>query len=482
MDEDFAPGTAQAQPGRASPRRRWLAEAAALAAAWGLRPAGAVALAGTAGTAGLAGLAGLAGAAGAAGAATASGPADTTDARAWRIPADFEPTRAIWIGWDGAHREIGLTLARELAPHAVVEVAARTEEAQQEAREALAAAGLQAPQVNVHRMPEALYFVRDGAVFAVGPQRALGIIDFAWNDYGRPGWCRTLHARDAAAARVCEGDSPRARQDFDLALAQHLGARVLGAPLVAEGGSIESNGQGLMIANAALVQQRHPGRPLAELQRLYAQLPGVRKVIWLPEGLAQDPPLRATITGRHVAWGTGGHTDEFVRFADPRTVLLAWPDEAEAARHPVARLNLARMRRNFEILSRATDAAGQPLRVLKLPLPRTVERRVFLSASADPGWSEQWSAAWFPAHERRREGDPVMQVAISSTLNFVVANGLVLVPGYLEHGTPRATQDRVQRVLEQAFPGRRVRFMDAISLNWVGGGPHCATLNEPRVR
>jgi hypothetical protein len=27
-----------------------------------------------------------------------------------------------------------------------------------------------------------------------------------------------------------------------------------------------------------------------------------------------------------------------------------------------------------------------------------------------------------------------------------------------------------------------VRFIDAITLNWVGGGPHCATLNEPRVR
>jgi len=403
-------------------------------------------------------------------------------AAGWRIPADFEPARAIWIGWDTAHREVGLTLARELAPHAVVEVAARTEEARQEARDALAAAGLAPPRVHVHVMPEALYFVRDGAVFATGPDGAVGVIDFAWNEYGRPGWCRSLHGRQAAALRACEGESARARQDFDLALAQHLGAQVLRSPLVAEGGGIESNGQGLMIANAALVQQRHPGRPLAELQRLYTQLPGVRKVIWLPAGLAQDPALRATITGRHVAWGTGGHTDEFVRFADPRTVLLAWPDEAEAARHPVARLNLARMQRNFQVLSSATDAAGRPLRVLKLPLPRTVERRIVLSAGADPGWSDQWSAAWFPAHERRREGDTVIQVAITSTLNFVVANGLVLVPGYTGHGTPAATQARVQQVLEQAFPGRSVRFMDAITLNWVGGGPHCATLNEPKVR
>ena len=66
--------------------------------------------------------------------------------------------------------------------------------------------------------------------------------------------------------------------------------------------------------------------------------------------------------------------------------------------------------------------------------------------------------------------------------NFVVANSLVLVPGYLAHGTPLATQERAQRVLEQAFPRRSLRFIDAITLNWVGAGPHCATLNEPRVR
>lgn len=469
MDEDSARGARPPHPGRLQAGRRgWLAGAGALAATW--LPA----LAGATRPAAESGLAGR---------ATGRGSAQPGgEAAGWRIPADFEPARAIWIGWDTAHRDIGMTLAREIAPHAVVEVAARTEESRQEARDALASAGLAAPRVNVHVFPDALYFVRDGAVFATGPQGALGVVDFAWNDYGRPGWCRTLHPRNAAAARTCEGNSAQSRQDFDLALAQHLGAQVLRSPLVAEGGGIESNGQGLMIANTALVQQRHPGRALAELQRLYGQLPGVRKVIWLPAGLAQDPPLRATITGRHVAWGTGGHTDEFVRFADPRTVLLAWPDEAEAARHPVARLNLSRMQRNFEILSRATDTAGRPLRVLKLPLPRTVERRVFLTASADPGWSEQWSAAWFPAQERRREGDAVMQVAITSTLNFVVANGLVLVPGYGAHGTPAATQERAQRVLEQAFPGRSVRFIDAITLNWVGAGPHCATLNEPQVR
>ena len=115
-----------------------------------------------------------------------------------------------------------------------------------------------------------------------------------------------------------------------------------------------------------------------------------------------------------MAWGTGGHTDEFVRFADARTVLLTWPDDVDVAAHPVARLNRLRMQRNFDILAAATDAQGQPFRIVKLPLPRAVERRL-------------------------------------------------------------------RGLLQQAFAGRQIGFVDAIGANWVGGGPHCATLNEPRV-
>ncbi len=72
-----------------------------------------------------------------------------------------------------------------------------------------------------------------------------------------------------------------------------------------------------------------------------------------------------------------------------------------------------------------------------------------------------------------------MQVASASYLNVIVANDLVLLPDTLRHGTPRAVQDRVRQVMELAFAGRQVRFVDAIGANWVGGGAHCATLSEP---
>lgn len=397
-----------------------------------------------------------------------------------RIAADFEPAEAIWLGYDAGHRELSLALVRALQPHVRLRLLVRDTDAAREAEALLREAGVAAGAADLYIDERALYFTRDVAVFAVGGRNELAVVDLRWTYYGLPGWCRIRHDDDPDEAIACAAGADSGRNLLDRSIAEIRDAELVESLLVAEGGGIEVNGQGLIIANEALVRQRNPGRSREELEALQLRLPGVRKVIWLPEGLAEDPLHRATIVGPYVGWGTGGHTDEFVRFADPRTVLLAWPDESEARAHPVARLNLQRMQRNLAILRRATDADGAPLRVVKVPMPRVIERRVFLSAAALPGWSHEWTADYFPSHEGRREGDAVIQVAIASYLNFVVANGVVVLPDYLPHGTPRATQERVRRIFEDAFPGRAIRFVDAIGANWVGGGLHCATLNEPR--
>ncbi|MCB9896763.1 MAG: agmatine deiminase family protein [Planctomycetes bacterium] len=90
--------------------------------------------------------------------------------------------------------------------------------------------------------------------------------------------------------------------------------------------------------------------------------------------------------------------------------------------------------------------------------------------------------ALFPASEGRRAGDEVIYVASASYLNLVIANDLVLVPSFVEDGTPATVQDEVRRTLEDAFPGRTIRFVHAAAFTWDGGsGPHCATLSQPRA-
>ncbi len=396
-----------------------------------------------------------------------------------RITADFDPVAAIWLGYDAGHAAFTADLATTLWPHVPIRMLVRDDQAESQAREILRSRALDADKVRFVHDARAPFFVRDAVVFGVDGARQPFVVDFRWTYYGWSNWCRRTFRGRQPRPESCDRANGLDTGSLDRRLGDALALATFQSALAIEGGGVEVNGQGLLIANTELWSSRNRGMGSAAMEREMLRLPGMRKVIWLPKGLAHDTLHRGTITGAYVGWGTGGHTDEFVRFADARTVLLAWVDEAEAAAHPVARINDARMRANYEILARSSDAEGKPLRVIKVPLPRVIERPVVLSADADTDYSEQWSAAQFPAREGRREGDTVIQVATSSYLNHVLANGLVLLPDYVAHGTPPARQQQVQRIYETAFPGRTVRFIDAVNANWVGGGAHCATLTEP---
>jgi len=407
------------------------------------------------------------------------GRADAPAVPGARLSADFDPVATIWLGHDIGHESFTGDLAAALWGHAPIGMLVRSTESEQRARALLARRGLNSIQVQFVHDPQAPFFMRDAVVFGVDGDNDAFVVDFEWTHYGWRHWCRRLHAGDLGQAEACARTDDVQTGALDRRFAAALGMAVFQSPLAIEGGGVEVNGQGLLIANAALWKSRNPGLPPLALERELLRLPGIRKLIWLPRGLAQDPLHRATITGPFVGWGTGGHTDEFVRFADPGTVLLAWSDEAELGRDPVARLNQARMQVNHDILVRSTDQDGKPLRVIKVPLPRTIERSVVLAADADTRYSAQWSPKDFPAREGRAAGDTVRQVAASSYLNHLVVNDLVLLPDYVPYGTPAVRQEAVRQIFQAAFPGRKIRFIDAMQANWVGGGVHCATLLEP---
>ena len=247
-----------------------------------------------------------------------------------------------------------------------------------------------------------------------------------------------------------------------------------------ENATIEVNGKGVLLISEPLALERNLGRSRDELESALLESPGVSKVIWLGEGLAQDPQGLLKIQGRYVQVGHGGHTDEFVRFADPGTILLAWVDDERVRDHPLNRINRERMQRNYDILAASTDQDGKPFHIIRIPMPTVVERPVVLAPREDE--TAVWNEANFPAREGRKAGDELIQVAASSYLNLLIANDLVLVPSFTEDGTPAALQERVRRALEGAFPGVPIQFIHATPLNWSGGGPHCATLSVPRSR
>lgn len=396
-----------------------------------------------------------------------------------RLTADFDPVAAVWLGYDLGHEAFTADLAQLLSPHVPIKMLVRGADAQARAVSLLRSRGINALTVPFVQDARAPFFVRDGAVFGLDGRGRSFIADFQWTHYGWTNWCRRTFVGSRTQARNCARSDDLETGALDQRLAAALGLAAFSSPLAIEGGGFETNGRGTVIANATLWRERNRGLSREAIEKHLLALPGMRKVVWVPYGLAHDPLHRATISGDYVGWGTGGHSDEFVRFADESTVLLAWVDAAEARSHPVARLNQQRMSANFDALRASTDQRGRPLKVIKVPLPAIVERAVVLSADADTAYSNQWTAASFPARERRREGQTVVQLATTSYLNHVLANDLVLLPTYVAHGTPPEREEAVRRIYESVFPGRQLAFIDAMNANWVGGGAHCATLTEP---
>ncbi|MEM9936484.1 MAG: agmatine deiminase family protein, partial [Bacteroidota bacterium] len=80
-------------------------------------------------------------------------------------------------------------------------------------------------------------------------------------------------------------------------------------------------------------------------------------------------------------------------------------------------------------------------------------------------------------------GEPVQVIAAASYLNFLITNKVVLGQKYWKEGMDTAIKSRdeeVKAILQQLFPTREVLMLDALSVNYGGGGIHCITMQEPK--
>src|SRR5207248_789487 len=118
--------------------------------------------------------------------------------------------------------------------------------------------------------------------------------------------------------------------------------------VVLEGGSIDVNGQGLMLTTEecllSTTQQRNPPMDRADYERVFADYLGVKKVLWLNRGIVGDD--------------THGHIDDLARFVGPRTVV------AVEEKNP-AEDNYEPLQENVERLPVITNVGGSQLAVIR---------------------------------------------------------------------------------------------------------------------
>lgn len=267
-------------------------------------------------------------------------------------------------------------------------------------------------RVRIQTLPVDDLWARDTVPVFVQQSGEVAGVDFNFNGWGN----KQQHGNDGSVARALLAD---------------LGVPRVDTWLVAEGGSLETDGEGtLLVTESSLVNEnRNPGRSRDEIEAELKRVLGVEKVIWFRGVYGEDI--------------TDAHIDSLVRYVAPGVVLLdrpgpgtepdVWSESSDQAR---------------AVLEGATDAKGRGYRIIELPQPDPNKIR---------GTEDEF---------------------LSSYVNFYVANGAVFVP---EFGDKKADAE-AQRILGEQFGDREIVPVRIDTIASGGGGIHCATHDMPEVR
>ncbi|MFJ6939670.1 agmatine/peptidylarginine deiminase [Streptomyces sp. NPDC101132] len=340
----------------------------------------------------------------------AAGPAA---AGAFAVPAEDVPHTRTWMAWpdstaiwkgrlSGIQSNIAL-IAKTIARYEPVIMLAN-------AASAARARSLCGSTVTViDTIPVDDCWMRDtGPVFRTNGAGGLDTVGLGFNGWGGRQTC----TRDALVAER---------------IAARLGLPFTRAGLTGEGGAIEQDGAGTLMATRSSIinANRNPGRTQAQLEAAMCAAYGASKVIWF-DGIA----------GQDI---TDDHVDATSRFLAPGAGLVQMP----LASDNDAWANDARQQ--YRILSTSTTAAGNPMAVTRLQGPDYYKIR---STSQD---------------------------FVASYANYYVCNGAVISAQFGDTAADSAARTTLTRL----FPGRTVVQLNIDHLGAGGGGIHCVTQQQP---
>ncbi|TAM80660.1 MAG: agmatine deiminase family protein [Acidobacteria bacterium] len=353
--------------------------------------------------------------------------AATPQSLGYRLPAEWEPHEATWIGWPhnvtdwpGRFTPIPWVyseIVRKLMLGEIVRILVQSKAHESRARKALLRAGVDLARLEFFRFPTDRGWTRDfGPIFLKknGSSAGIAIVRFRFNAWAKyPEW-RKDDAIPGHAARALK-----------LPL---LPARLAGRDFVLEGGSIEVNGQGTLLTTEEClldekIQIRNPGLSKDGIEAALRQNLGVENILWLGRGIAGDD--------------THGHVDDLCRFVNPKTVVLC---SEESPADP----NYTLLQENRERLEGMRLEDGAKIQVVALPMPSPIH----------------FEGQRLPA----------------SYANFYIANAAVLAPTFND------PKDRIALgTLAELFTDRPVIGIHAVDLVWGLGTLHCLTQQQPAV-
>ena len=335
----------------------------------------------------------------------------------FRRPAEWELQEAIWLSWP--HRRATWPRHFRPIPAKFAEIVAHISRfervrinlarpLQARARSLIDRAGADLSQVAFYDHPTNDAWCRDhGPIFIkhVGTGE-VAVTDWKFNAWG--GKYSPCDLDDAIPARV----------------AGALGLRRWAIDMVLEGGSIDVNGEGLLLTTEAclLNPNRNPRLSRAQIEQNLRSYLGVQQVLWLGRGIVGDD--------------TDGHVDDLSRFFRVDGIVTVVERNRRDRNYRALRENLDRLR-SFR------TPRGKKFEVVALPMP-------------EPCF----------AHRQRLP---------ASYANFLILNAVVLMPAFRQ---PKRDAQAAE-VLAGCFPGRKIVPVDCRDLIWGRGTLHCISQQQP---
>ncbi len=261
----------------------------------------------------------------------------------------------------------------------------------------------------IHFETDDLWLRDTGPTFVTNGQNEKIAIDFNFNGWGS----KQEHTKDEKVAKF---------------IAKQSNARVEKTDLVLEGGCFEIDGHGtaILTKSCLLNDNRNPHLTKFEIEQELKTLLGLRKIIWL-EG----------IKGKDI---TDGHTDFYVRFAQPGNIVVSRDNYKGSYDYEVTR-------ENIKILQNSFDADGNKLKLTIMDTPEVFNERFDVSNFA------------------------------AGYVGYYVCNGAVIAQKFGD----KKTDNQARVILQKFFPDRVVEQITIDGIASGGGSIHCATQQETVV-
>jgi agmatine deiminase len=351
--------------------------------------------------------------------------ANTPAEAGFYVPAEWEAHEGTWLQWphDDTYKgrqmnleHIWLMMTEALHEHEMVHIVVPDERRLEHVYQQIRYYSFDQSKIDLRVFPTNDVWARDsGPIFLVNDKGELAATDWNFNGWGE----RYPFDKDR---KVPAG------------IADMLSVPVFTAPITLEGGGIEVDGNGTLLATRSSIvnPNRNPGVSQEEIEEALKQYLCIKHFIWLSGGVGIGD--------------TDMHIDGAARFVDDSTVLYSWTDDASHPRYPY-------FKQHLHELQRAMTQSGKPLTLVPVPV---TEARIY----ATSGTSTVAPFKSLPS--------------LGLYANYYVANNVILVPVYGDVNDARA-----KAIIAEHFPGRQVVGILAHRMAELGGMIHCVTQQQP---